>query len=56
MSGLLQGHTVLITGSSKGIGSAIALQFAKEKASLILAARSADKLKEVRRNGMSSCL
>jgi 3-oxoacyl-[acyl-carrier protein] reductase len=34
--GLLEGKTVLITGASRGIGSAIALKFAKEGANIAL--------------------
>lgn len=41
---LLKGKTALITGSSKGIGKAIAETFAKEGADLILFARSVDEL------------
>ena len=41
---LLKNKTALITGASKGIGKAIAEQFAKEGADLILFARSMDEL------------
>jgi hypothetical protein len=38
---------VLITGASQGIGKAVALAFARQGASLVLAARSADPLDEL---------
>jgi len=41
----LKGQTVLITGASIGIGAAIAKRLAAESATLILFARSEDKLK-----------
>jgi NADP-dependent 3-hydroxy acid dehydrogenase YdfG len=41
----LKGQTVLITGASMGIGAAIAQRLAAEDATLILFARSGDKLK-----------
>lgn len=41
----LKDQTVLITGASMGIGAAIAQRLAGESATLILFARSADKLK-----------
>ncbi|MBE7380016.1 MAG: SDR family NAD(P)-dependent oxidoreductase [Leptolyngbya sp. SIO1E4] len=44
----LQGKTALITGASRGIGRAIALEFAKQKLEcLILVARNAERLAEV---------
>lgn len=43
----LKGQTVLITGASMGIGAAIARRLADESATLILFARSEDKLKTV---------
>ncbi|PVH97485.1 NADP-dependent L-serine/L-allo-threonine dehydrogenase ydfG [Periconia macrospinosa] len=43
----LKDKTVLITGASMGIGAAIAHRLAREQATLILFARSKDKLDEV---------
>ena len=43
----LQNKTVLITGASSGIGKACAIEFAKQKANLILAARRLDRLKKL---------
>jgi 3-hydroxy acid dehydrogenase/malonic semialdehyde reductase len=40
----LKGQTILITGASMGIGAAIARRLASEQATLILFARSTDKL------------
>ena len=42
--GQLDGKIALVTGSSRSIGKAIAIAFAKEGASLVLAARSVDGL------------
>jgi 3-oxoacyl-[acyl-carrier protein] reductase len=44
---LLKGKTILITGSSKGIGKSIAQLFAREGADLVLLARNADALEEL---------
>ncbi|MFF3485629.1 SDR family NAD(P)-dependent oxidoreductase [Streptomyces sp. NPDC002701] len=53
--GLLIGKVVLITGASRGIGAASARLFAKEGASVVLAARSTDALdsivQEIRADG-----
>jgi NAD(P)-dependent dehydrogenase (short-subunit alcohol dehydrogenase family) len=42
--GYLDGKIAIVTGSSRSIGKAIAIAFAKEGASLVLAARSIDGL------------
>ena len=42
----LKGQVAIVTGASRGIGKAIALAFAQEGVSLILAARSADDLRQ----------
>lgn len=43
-----QNKTVLITGASSGIGAAASIEFAKKGATLILVARTKDKLLETR--------
>lgn len=43
----LQDKVTIITGASAGIGQEIARRFAKEKAKLVLAARSEDKLQQL---------
>src|SRR4051794_27499983 len=45
--GLLAGKVAIITGASMGIGEAAAEYFAAAGASVVLAARSVDKLKAV---------
>lgn len=44
---MLKGRTVIITGANRGIGKAVALKFAEEKANLALCSRTRnDKLEE----------
>jgi NAD(P)-dependent dehydrogenase (short-subunit alcohol dehydrogenase family) len=43
---LLDGKVAIITGASKGIGRVLSLTFAREKAAVICAARSADLVRE----------
>jgi 3-oxoacyl-[acyl-carrier protein] reductase len=42
----LAGQTALVTGGNKGIGRAICLALAKEKANIIIAARNENEIKE----------
>lgn len=42
----LEGKVAIVTGASRGIGRAISIELAKEAATVVLAARAMDKLKE----------
>ena len=46
----LQNKTIVITGASYGLGASLAQKLAAEKANLVLAARSADKLQDLAKN------
>lgn len=48
--GKLNGKTALVTGASGGIGYELALQCAKDGASLVLVARNSAKLKEIKQD------
>lgn len=48
MEKLLEGKVAIVTGASRGIGRAIALDFAKQGAKVTLCARSREALEEVR--------
>src|SRR5262245_58064990 len=44
---VLQGKTAIVTGSSRGIGRAIAMRLAKDGARVVVCARTADALEQV---------
>ncbi len=48
LAAALDGKTVLITGASFGIGESVALRLAKTNARLILVARTAEKLQQIK--------
>ena len=48
MTGEFQGKSILITGASKGLGYVCAQEFEKHGARLVLAARSVDKLEQLK--------
>lgn len=50
----MEGKVVAITGASRGIGEDVALAFAKEKAKLVLVARSPEDLERVRSRAMEA--
>lgn len=45
----LKGKVIVVTGASQGLGKELVYQFSKEKARLILVARSEDLLKKIRK-------
>ena len=49
----IKGKNALIVGASKGIGRAIAIGFAKEKANIVAVARTEDLMKEVKSEALS---
>ena len=54
MSGLLNGKVVVVTGASRGIGEAIAIRYAMEGASVVVAARTMDDGDHVLSGGINS--
>ena len=54
MTGKLQGNVAIITGSTKGIGLAIAQSFVKEGAKVIISSRKAENVEAVARQINSS--
>jgi len=45
----LEGKVVVLTGASEGIGRALSLQFAEERANIVLAARNESRLEELKK-------
>jgi len=54
MTGLLVGKVVVVTGASRGIGEAIAIRYAMEGASVVVAARTMDDGDHVLSGGINS--
>ncbi len=50
---MLEGKVAVITGGSRGLGKAIALEFAAQRASLVLVAQHSDRLEEVHNQAKS---
>ncbi|MFI5164805.1 MAG: SDR family NAD(P)-dependent oxidoreductase, partial [Bacteroidia bacterium] len=50
MSSFFEGKVVWITGASSGLGEALAIEFAKQKAKLILSARRQSELERVKKD------
>jgi NAD(P)-dependent dehydrogenase (short-subunit alcohol dehydrogenase family) len=50
----LEGKVAIVTGASRGIGKAICLEFAKEAATVVLAARAVEKLQQTAKEIIST--